>query len=828
MDGKRRRNSFMVTKKVNQEKEKSMKKMPASPVVGVPVSTAMIEDYAPVNYLTYAMFVATDRAIPTVFDGLKPVQRRILYTMKELHLNPTSAAMKSARVVGQVLGKYHPHGDSSVYDAMVRMSQKFVMRYPLVHGEGNFGSRDGDNAAAYRYTEAKLTPISEAFLDELGSNTVDFQANYDGKEEEPVSLPARLPFLLLNGASGIAVGLATEIPSHNLREIGAMARLFLENPKATFDDFMNLVPGPDFATGSQLISSPEEIRKVYQEGRGPLRLRARWKVLGLEEDQGDEKKKSKKKRKEDWSIAFTEIPQDTSTAKIIKRIAELMDPIPKEKNGKKLPLSPETLRLKKLFNDWIESVTDSSGKDTGPVYLVVTPKDKSMDPETLAMALFSHTDLEMNFSANFTALDEKGNPVQLSPYEWLRQWCDYRIHTVRRRLEEEKRRVDRRLHLIAGRLSILDKIQEVIQLLLKSDEPKADLMSHFGLDEEQADDVLGITLQQIARLAKVKLEEEQEKLLKEQARLAKILGSDKVLRKQIISELDADIAKFGDDRRTLIESSKASSADAVEAATPNIVSHDPIAIALSERGWIAWKPAKTLEEALVDDYKFKTGDKTVRIVYGKRSAELLILDKQGRGYSLSLNELSTKADASPLSTWFDHSSPMVEIVLAHAEDRFLLSGNQGYGFIVKANEWSGNKKAGKAVLTLEENEPPLRPVLIPGKIEEDTQRFLVALSSDGRGVAYSVDQVKNMPKGKGVALIGLAKDCTLLDIALWDESVGLKGQKGEKVISIKPEIIEEVKGPRSAGRKGKPLSKNALENFDKPIFTLMQGMSIES
>lgn len=788
------------------------------------VQTALIEDYAPINYLAYSMFVVSDRAIPKISDGLKPVQRRILYTMKELHLAPSSSPMKSARVVGQVLGKYHPHGDSSVYDAMVRLSQKFVMRYPLVHGEGNFGSRDGDNAAAYRYTEAKLTPIAEAFLDELGSNTVDFQANYDGKEEEPVTLPARLPFMLLNGASGIAVGLATEMPSHNLREVGAMARLILEDPKnASFEDFLRLIPGPDFATGSQLISSPEDVRKVYEEGRGPLRLRARWKVLGLEEDGMDIKgKKSSRKRKEDWSLAFTEIPQGTNTAAIIRRISELMDPVPKEKNGKKIPLSAETLRLKKLFNDWIEQVTDGSGKDTGPVHLVVVPKDKSIDPNTLAMALFSHTDLEMNFSANFTALDENGNPCQQSPFEWLLQWCRYRVKTVRRRLEDEKSRVDRRLHLIVGRLSILDKIQEVIQLILKSDDPKADLIAKYGLDEIQADDVLELKLRQLARLEKIKLEEEQAKLLKEQSRLAKLLGSEKLLRKQIIAELDSDIEKFGDDRRTLIESSAISSAAAVQAATPMTVSHDPIAVALSERGWIAWKPAKTLEEALVDDYKFKTGDKAVRIAWGRRSAELLVIDKTGRGYSLSFNELGNKADASPLTTWFDSVSPMVDIVIAHPDDRFLLAGTGGNGFIVKGSEWSSRMKAGKEMLKLEESESPLRPVLIPGSASEDATRRVLALSSDGRGVSYTLDQIKNMAKGKGITLIGLAKDCTLQDITLVEEGVPIRLKKGEKSSMVKIETIDEVMGPRSSGRKGKALGKGVYEGFEKPMHVLMQ------
>jgi topoisomerase-4 subunit A len=786
------------------------------------VHTSLIEDYAPLNYLTYSMFVVSDRAIPAVEDGLKPVQRRILYAMRELNLHPKASATKSARVVGDVLGKYHPHGDGSVYDAMVRMSQGFVMRYPLVHGEGNFGSRDGDNAAAYRYTEAKLTPIAEAFLDELNSNTVEFQANYDGKQNEPVSLPARLPFMLLNGASGIAVGLATEIPSHNLREVGAAARTMIDNPKTTFDEFMQFVPGPDFATGSQLISSPADIRKVYEEGRGPLRLRALWKVLGLEEDGTDPKRK--KKKKDDWSIVFTQIPQGTSTAAIIKKIAELMDPVPKEKNGKKLPLSAETLRLKKIFNDWIESVTDSSGKDTGPVYLVVTPKDKTIDPQTLAMALFSHTDLEMNFSANFTAIDEDGNPRQHSPFEWLSQWCRYRVNTVRRRLEHEKRYVDRRLHIIAGRLSILDHIREVIDLLISSDEPKKDLMTRFKLDEEQADDVLGITLQQIARLARVRLEEEQAKLLKEQARLAKLLGSDKLLRKQVIIELDADIALFGDERRTLIETASASNTAAVQAVATTVVSHEPIAVAMSERGWIAWKPAKTLEDALVDDYKFKTGDTAVRIVFGLRSADLLILDRQGRGYSLSLNDLGSKPDAAPLSTWFDHGAPMVDMVIGNAEDRFLLAGSGGNGFIIKGSEWSSRMKAGKAMLIIDEAEIPLRPLPIPGKVDGDKERRLVALASDGRGVAYTVDQIKNMPKGKGMALIGLADGCTLLDMALaGDEPVKLR--KGDKANVLKAEIIEEVMGPRSSSRKGKALGKGTFDGFEKPIHVAMQDQA---
>ena len=764
---------------------------------------AHIEDYAPLNYLTYSMFVVSDRAIPTVFDGMKPVQRRILYTMRELHLNPNASAMKSARVVGQVLGKYHPHGDSSVYDAMVRMSQNFIMRYPLVHGEGNFGSRDGDNAAAYRYTEAKLTPIAEALLDELGADTVDYQPNYDGKEEEPMSLPSRLPFLLLNGASGIAVGMATEFPPHNLKEIGAAARLMIDEPKTDFNTFFDLVPGPDFATGSQIISSRDDLRKVYEEGRGPIRLRARWKVLGGEEV---EVKGKRKKQREEWALVFTEIPHGTSTKSIMERIDELMNPQQKEKNGKKVPFSAETLRLKKMFSDLIESVSDSSGKDTGPVYIVITPKDQSIEPESLAQALFAHTDLEKNFPANFTALDEDGNPRQQSPFEWLHQWCRYRIHTVRRRLQDEKNRVDRRLHIIAGRLSILDKIQEVIQMLLASEDPKTDLMEKYGLDEIQADNVLELTLRQIAKLEKIKLEDERAKLLKEQARLAKLLGSDRALRKQVIQELDEDIAKFGDDRRTLIEEASSASAQAVLEQVPVSVSHEPIAIALSERGWLAWKPVKTLEDALVDDYKFKTGDKTSKILFGQRSDELLLLDEQGRGYSLGLHDLSVKADASPLTTWLEPQSTIVDGFLAKPSDRFILAGRQGNGFIIRASEWSSRMKAGKVMLVLEGEDKPLTPIALHHPIEEDKNHELLVLSSDGRAVVFGLDQMKNMPKGKGVTLMGLAQGCHVQDWAMVKPGLSALNEKS-KTVEVGAETLDAIRGPRSAGRKGKALIK---------------------
>lgn len=755
-----------------------------------------IEEYASQAYLAYSMNVVRARAIPEVSDGLKPVQRRILYAMRRLRLDASANPMKSARVVGDVLGKYHPHGDGATYDAMVRMAQDFSLRYPLVHGEGNFGSRDGDPAAAYRYTEAKLTPIAAALLEELSRDTVDFKPNFDGKEREPATLPSRLPFMLLNGASGIAVGMATEIPPHNLREVVEGAKLLLRKPKTTDEQLFEVIPGPDFPTGSSLISSPQDILSTYKEGRGSVRLRARWR-----------KEEHERGR---WSLVFHEIPQGTNTEAVMMEIDDLLDPKPKEKNRKKLPLTPEQNRLKKLFGELIRNYENGSDRDE-PVRIVIHPADKKIDPDVLALTLCAHTSLERNVPVNMVAIDLDGRPHQASLREWLSQWCEYRLITVRRRLEDEKRGVDHRIHILNGRLSILDRIQEVVKLLTTSEQPKEDLMVKYKLDEVQAEDILDMRLRALARLERYKLEDERAKLLPQQERLAKLLSDEKAIRRLVISELDADAKAFGDDRRTLLEPAEATSAKDV-AASPiaEKMAPEPVAIALTERGWLAWRPAKSMEEALTLDFKIRAGDSIRRIYFGDRSDYMLLLDEAGRAYSLRLTELPSRADTMPLTTWFEapDNARFLEGAVSKPTDQFLVAGQKAYGFIVKGADWISRMKAGKAFLTLTAGELPLPPHPVPQSLADDAH--VLALATDGRSVAFPLADMKALAKGKGVAIMSLGPDCLLSDLVVFDaQNPPMLNAGGKNPVKIAPDHLDSLRGARSAGKKGKLLHKRA-------------------
>lgn len=771
-------------------------------------TTTNIGDYSKKAYLSYAMSVVLSRSIPNVEDGLKPVQRRILYTMKTLGLWHNSSFMKSARVVGEVMGKYHPHGDSSIYDAMARMSQNFQLRYPLVHGQGNWGSRGGDSAAAMRYTEAKLTPIAEAFLNELSWDTVDFIPNYDGSHKEPKNLPARLPFVLLNGASGVAVGLATDIPSHNITEVINASIALVKNPKTSFDDILDIITGPDFPTGGQIITSPEDIKKIYKEGNGSVRIRSRWKVEY--EPNG-----------KDWKLVFYELPQGTSAEKILPKIEEMMVVKEvKEKDKKKKQGQDKSLVLKKLFNDMIESYQDYSDKNGIAVTFI--PKSRKQDPEELALLLCSHTDLEVSYKVNFVAVDDVGSPHKDTLYTWLSQWCNFRINTLVRLFTDQLNRILRRLHIIAGRLIILADIRDVVELITISDDPKQALMDKYKLDEIQADDVLGIQLKSLAKMEKISLETEKAKLEKEKDRLEKILSSDKNVRKEVVKELESDLKKFGDERRTLLQYAEnaTSQSTTLEERIQNKVSNEMIAVALTERGWLSWKSAKTINSVQDSDFKLKAGDTIRRTYLGNKSESLLLLDQQGKGYSINLNDLIGKNDTQPLTTWIDPSSKVVEGIIGKSDDAFLLSGQRGYGFITQGSNWLSRVKAGKAFLTLVEGEAPLVPIKLPESIknlnEIPDDYFVVTLSSDEKLLTFKLNEIKVISKGKGVGLMSIQKDLKMSDIALVkaDETVMLLGNK--RNLELKEKDFTKLLSSRA--KKGKILNKqDSWIGFDKPI-----------
>lgn len=464
-----------------------------------PAEALTLAHYAERAYLDYAVSVVKGRALPEVADGQKPVQRRILFAMHEMGLRADAKPVKSARVVGDVLGKYHPHGDQSAYDALVRLAQDFSLRYPLIDGQGNFGSRDGDGAAAMRYTEARLTPISRLLLEELDQGTVDFIPNYDGSMDEPRLLPARLPFVLLNGASGIAVGMATEIPSHNLREVATAAVALIRDDKLTSTDLMQYMPGPDFPGGGQIISSAADIAQIYETGRGSLKVRARWKIEDLARGQ--------------WQLVVTELPPNTSSQKVLEEIEELTNP--KVRAGKK-SLTPEQLQLRQTLLGLLDAVRDESGKDA-PVRLVFEPKSKNIGQQEFANALLAHTSLESGAAINLVMIGTDGRPRQKGLREILREWIDYRFATVTRRTRHRLGKVEDRIHILEGRQLVLLNIDEVIRIIRESDEPKPALMQAFGLSERQAEDILEIRLRQLARLEAIKIEQELKDLREEQA-----------------------------------------------------------------------------------------------------------------------------------------------------------------------------------------------------------------------------------------------------------------------------------------------------------------------
>ncbi|HZV66720.1 MAG TPA: DNA topoisomerase IV subunit A, partial [Telluria sp.] len=592
------------------------------------IETLTLSTFAERAYLDYAISVVKGRALPDVCDGQKPVQRRILYAMNDLGLSATAKPRKSAAVVGDVLGKLHPHGDQSVYDALVRMAQDFSLRYPLIDGQGNFGSRDGDGAAAMRYTEARLTPIAKLLLDEIGQGTVDFQPNYDGSTEEPKMLPARLPMVLLNGASGIAVGLATEIPSHNLVEVAQAAVAMIRNPKISHPELMALIPGPDFPGGGQIITPPAQIAEMYATGRGSMKVRARWKIEELARGQ--------------WQAVVSELPPGTSSQKVLEEIEELTNP--KIRLGKKA-LSPEQLALKQLILGSLDTIRDESGRNA-PVRLVFEPKSKNQDQTEFMLMLLAHTSLESSASINLVMIGGDGRPRQKGLSDILQEWIDFRFVTVRRRTEHRLGKVDARIHILEGRVAVLLNIDQVIHIIRNSDEPKAALIAEFNLSAIQAEDILEIRLRQLARLEAIKIEQELGELRKERGTLQDILDNPSTMKRLIIREIEADAKQFGDVRRTVIE-------EAQKAVAEQKVVDEPVTVIISEKGWVR---ARTGVGHDVAQFTFKAGDALYGAFECRTVDALLGFGDNGKVYSVPVSALpGARGDGVPITTLVDLS-----------------------------------------------------------------------------------------------------------------------------------------------------------------------------
>ena len=744
------------------------------------IETLTLSTFAERAYLDYAVSVVKGRALPDVSDGQKPVQRRILYAMNELGLGPTAKPRKSAAVVGDVLGKLHPHGDQSVYDALVRMAQDFSLRYPLIDGQGNFGSRDGDGAAAMRYTEARLTPIARLLMDEIDMGTVDFQPNYDGSTLEPRTLPARLPMVLLNGASGIAVGLATEIPSHNLREVAEAAVAMIRNPKMSHAELMAIIPGPDFPGGGQIITPASTIADMYTTGRGSMKVRARWKIEELARGQ--------------WQAVVTELPPGTSAAKVQQEIEEITNP--KIKLGKKT-LTPEQIALKQTVLNSLDTMRDESGREAA-VRLVFEPKSKNLDQKEFMLLLLAHTSLESSAPINLVMIGGDGRPRQKGLNEIIQEWIDYRFTTVRRRSEFKLGKVNDRIHILEGREIVLLNIDKVIAIIRNSDEPKAALIEEFGLSDRQAEDILEIRLRQLARLEAIKIEQELAQLRGEKDKLEDILANPSTMKRTIIREIEADAKAFGDPRRTLIE-------EAEKAVAEQKIVDEPVTVIVSEKGWVRARTGIGHDAA---QFTFKAGD-SLHCTFECRTVDSLVgIGDNGKTYSVPVAALpGARGDGVPITTLVDLSGGVriLHYFAGNADTRLLLAASNGFGFISKAGDMVSRLKGGKSFITLDDGAVPLPP-----RIVSDAAGAIACLSGSGRVLVFGIDEMKVLTNGgRGVTLMELdPKEQLLAAQPITQKGLNVIGTwAGSKprTVELFASGLEPHFGKRA--RKGKPLSQ---------------------
>ncbi|WP_338849778.1 DNA topoisomerase IV subunit A [Massilia sp. W12] len=698
-----------------------------------PDETLTLASFAERAYLDYAISVVKGRALPAVCDGQKPVQRRILYAMHELGLQASAKPRKSAAVVGDVLGKLHPHGDQSVYDALVRMAQDFSLRYPLIDGQGNFGSRDGDGAAAMRYTEARLTKISSLLLDEIDEDTVNFIPNYDGSSKEPEYLPARLPMLLLNGASGIAVGMATEIPSHNLSEVAQAAVALIRNEAMSHAELMQIIPGPDFPGGGQIITPASQISDIYEAGRGSLKVRARWKIEEMARGQ--------------WQAVVYELPPGVSAARVAEEIEEITNP--KIKLGKKA-LTPEQINLKQSMLALLDGIRDESGRNA-PVRLVLEPKSKNVDQQEFMQTMLAHTSLETSASINLVMIGNDERPQQKGLLAILREWIAFRFQTVTRRSQYRLKKVSDRIHILEGRQQVLLNIDEVIRIIRNADDPKADLMRAFSLSAVQAEDILEIRLRQLAKLEAIKIEQELAELRGQQQDLQEILDNPASLKKLLIKEIEQDKKQFGDARRSLIE-------EAQRAVAETKVVDEPVTVVISQKGWVRARNGVGHDPS---QFTFKAGDGLYGAFACRTVDTLLAFGSNGKVYSVPVSLLpGARGDGVPVTSLIELApgSRILHYFAGQGETRLLLAASNGYGFICRAQDMQSRQKAGKSFITLDEGDAMLPPQVVQ---EQDSQ--LACLSEQGRILLFPLADVKTLSGGgRGTMLQSLQEKESLL------------------------------------------------------------------
>ena len=713
-------------------------------------------------YLDYSMYVILDRALPHVGDGLKPVQRRIVYAMSELGLSATAKYKKSARTVGDVLGKFHPHGDSAAYEAMVLMAQNFSYRYPLIDGQGNWGSPDDPKSfAAMRYTESRLTRYSELLLSELGMGTVEWQPNFDGPLKEPQLLPARLPNILLNGGSGIAVGMATDIPPHNLREVAAAAIRLLEDRKATTEELLEHVQGPDYPTDAEIITPREEIQEIYRSGHGSIRMRALW-------------------EKEGGDVVITALPHQVSGNKILEQVATQM-------RAKKLPM--------------VDDLRDESDHEN-PTRLVVVPRSNRVDLEQLMLHLFATTDLERTYRVNLNMIGIDGRPGVKGVRQLLTEWLTFREGTVRRRLETRLEKVLQRLHILEGLLVAYLNIDEVIAIIRYEDKPKQELMRRFNLSDTQAEAILDLKLRHLAKLEEMKIRGEQEELEAERNKLEALLGSTRRLRTLIRKEIMADAEKYGDDRRSPIVSREA--AQAIDPAS--LIPSELITVILSEKGWV--RAAKG-HEIDVTGLSYKSGDGYLASAHGRSNQPIYFLDSTGRSYTVQASTLpSARGQGEPLTGRLSLpvGARFVDVMGGEVTQKILVASDAGYGFIATVADLASNKKAGKAFLSVPKGAAvkPLLPIVDEGV-------WVAAASNEGRLLLFPMADLPELVKGKGNKMISVpskrveSREEFMAGATILRADQGLTVISGKRLLKIKPADLEHYQGER--GRRGQKLPR---------------------
>jgi len=732
---------------------------------------APIEQHASHAYLGYAVSTVKARALPEIADGLKPVQRRILYAMGDTPGGAQGFA-KCARYVGEVLGKYHPHGDASTYEAMVHLAQPFSMRYPLIDGQGNFGSRDGDAAAAYRYTEAKLSRFAELLLSEIGEGTVDFAKNYDGKFDEPVLLPARLPFGLLNGSFGIPVGFSTRIPPHNLKEVAEAAAYVIRHPRARLDDVLERLPGPDFPGGGQVISPPEEIRQAYETGRGSLLLRSVWQVEALARGQ--------------WRVVVSELPQGVSVRQVMEEIEALANPRPGL--GRK-EVTQEQKRLKQFILDQVEGVRDESDRRS-KLRLVIEPRSSRQNAAEMMAALMVHTSLEARYAVNLTWLGLDGLPETKGIVEVLREWGEFRVATVRRRTGFRLARVEERLHIVQGRLTAYAKIDDIIKLIRAAEdqgEAKLALQKKFRFSERQSEDIVNLRLGQLTRLDGVKLAEEKKALEAERKGLKTLLGDEKELNKLVVKELDEDAKKYGDARRTLVK-------PAERAQVERTVLEEPLTVILSRKGWIRARTGHALD---LSGLSFKDGDSLLQSLECKTTDPVIVLAASGKTFTLDAAALpSGRGDGAPVNTLANSSSDdIVWMGSGGLAQPLLMSSSAGQGFACKLGDLVTKTRQGKDFMKLEEGAAAQPPVGF------SSEKFVAVLSSDARLLLFPLEEVPVRPNGGvGVQLLALPEGVKLAAVAPTDgKSLAVSGirRKNRALETLDAKQLAEHMGRRA-------------------------------